>query len=70
MSGSRGRRLSDGERVLWREITRGIQPMRPLAVEDIEAESDAKASSPPVIATAPSRETAAAKAENRIHCRR
>ena len=29
MSGSRGRRLSESERILWREITRGIEPMRP-----------------------------------------
>jgi DNA-nicking Smr family endonuclease len=49
MSGSRSRRLSEGERVLWREITRGIQPLRPVVVEDIEAESEAKASSPLVI---------------------
>jgi DNA-nicking Smr family endonuclease len=43
MSGSRGRRLSDGERILWREITRGIQPLRPIATAEMEAASDAKA---------------------------
>jgi DNA-nicking Smr family endonuclease len=50
MSGSRSRRLSEGERVLWREITRGIQPLRPLAIEDIEAESDTRGSPTPVAA--------------------
>jgi len=44
MSGSRGRRLSDGERVLWREITRGIQPLRPTASEELEAGRVAAAS--------------------------
>jgi DNA-nicking Smr family endonuclease len=41
MSGSRGRRLSDGERILWREITRGVQPLRPLVTAETEA-ADAK----------------------------
>ena len=40
MNGSRGRRLSDGERVLWREITRGIQPLRTVATTEIEAASE------------------------------
>jgi DNA-nicking Smr family endonuclease len=43
MSGSRGRRLNDDERVLWREITRGIQPLRPIAPEEMPAAGDAKA---------------------------
>jgi DNA-nicking Smr family endonuclease len=47
MSGSRGRRLSDGERILWREITRGIQPLRPIAAAEMEAETDANASPTP-----------------------
>jgi DNA-nicking Smr family endonuclease len=42
MSGSRGRRLSDGERILWREITRGVQPLRAPAPEETEAAADAK----------------------------
>lgn len=45
MSGSRGRRLSDGERVLWREITRGIQPLRPTAPGELEAGGVAEAPS-------------------------
>ncbi len=45
MSGSRGRRLSDGERVLWREITRGIQPLRPAAPGEMETGRDAEAPS-------------------------
>ncbi len=38
MSGSRGksRSLSDGERILWREITRSIAPLRPGAVDEFE----------------------------------
>ena len=47
MSGSRGRRLSDSERVLWREITRGIQPLRPFAPAEMEAPLDAEASLTP-----------------------
>jgi len=42
MSGSRGRGLSDGERILWREITRNIHPLRPPAAEETEAAADAK----------------------------
>ena len=34
MTGSRGRRLSDNERVLWREITRGIAPLRTIAADE------------------------------------
>jgi len=49
MSGSRGRRLSDGERVLWREITRGIQPLRPTASGEMEAGRVAEA--PPAFRT-------------------
>jgi DNA-nicking Smr family endonuclease len=54
MSGSRGksRRLSEGERILWREITRGIAPFRPMTAEEIEIASDEKAP-PPAIAPAP-----------------
>ena len=52
MSGSRGRRLSDGERVLWREITRGIQPLRPIATE-MQAASDAGAPPAPLTQPAP-----------------
>jgi DNA-nicking Smr family endonuclease len=48
MSGSRGRRLSDGERILWREITRSIAPLRPLIPEDIETAADVKAPSVPI----------------------
>jgi DNA-nicking Smr family endonuclease len=48
MSGSRSRRLSDTERVLWREVTRGIQPLRPLVAEDAEAESEKMVSPPPI----------------------
>lgn len=46
MSGSRGRRLSEGERVLWREVTRSIAPMRPASGKEAEAESDAKVPAP------------------------
>jgi DNA-nicking Smr family endonuclease len=46
MSGSRGRRLSDGERVLWREVTRGVQPLRPTAPGEMEAGRLAEAPSP------------------------
>ena len=47
MSGARGksRRLSEGERILWREITRGIAPLRPTAATEIEAADGAKAAS-------------------------
>lgn len=43
MSGPRGksRRLSDGERVLWREITRSIAPLHPGTAVQTEAENDA-----------------------------
>ena len=51
MNGSRGRRLSDGERVLWREITRGIQPLRTVAPTEIEAASDA--GTPPTLRAHP-----------------
>jgi DNA-nicking Smr family endonuclease len=37
MSGPRGRGLSEGERMLWREITRNIAPLRKTATES-EAE--------------------------------
>jgi DNA-nicking Smr family endonuclease len=46
MSGSRGRGLSDGERVLWREITRSIAPLRPTAPEATEAASEARVPAP------------------------
>ena len=38
MNGPRGksRRLSDGERTLWREITRSIAPLRPGVVDEFE----------------------------------
>jgi DNA-nicking Smr family endonuclease len=52
MSGSRGRRLSDGERILWREITRGIAPLRPATPGEIETAADA-ASAPAPIAPPP-----------------
>jgi DNA-nicking Smr family endonuclease len=48
MSGSRGRRLSDGERILWREITRGIAPLRPMIPDAIEAAADAGAAPAPI----------------------
>jgi DNA-nicking Smr family endonuclease len=50
MSGSRGksRSLSDGERILWREITRSIAPLRPGAVDEFEAMLEREAQ--PVIA--------------------
>jgi DNA-nicking Smr family endonuclease len=48
MSGSRGRRLSDGERVLWREITRSIAPLRPMIPDAIEADADARVASAPM----------------------
>jgi DNA-nicking Smr family endonuclease len=41
MSGSRGRHLSDGERILWREITRSIAPLRPMIPDAIEADAGA-----------------------------
>lgn len=50
MSGSRGRRLSDGERILWREITRSIAPLRPLTPEEIETAADARAPAPSIAA--------------------
>jgi len=34
MTSSRGRRMSDSERILWREFTRGIAPLHPDAVQD------------------------------------
>ena len=46
MSGSRGRRLSDGERILWREITRSIAPLRPAAEDKIEAPGELKVPAP------------------------
>ena len=50
MSGSRGksRRLSDGERTLWREITRSIAPLRPGIVDEFEVMLEREAQ--PVIA--------------------
>ena len=42
MSGSRDRRLSEGERVLWRQITRSVQPLRLTATEEIAAGSVAE----------------------------
>lgn len=43
MSGSRGRRLSESERVLWREITRSIVPLGPSLTENFEIETDSDA---------------------------
>lgn len=40
MSGSRGRRLSEGERVLWREITRSIAPLHPPSPDAMEFVED------------------------------
>lgn len=51
MSGTRGRRLSDGERILWREITRGIAPLHPMIPDEIETADGSKTSVP--IAPAP-----------------
>jgi DNA-nicking Smr family endonuclease len=34
MSGSRGRRMSDSERILWREFTRGIAPLHQDSAQD------------------------------------
>lgn len=45
------RRLSDSERVLWREITRSISPLHPTAAEEFEAAIEAKPL-PPVAAPA------------------
>ena len=42
MSGSRGRRLDDSERILWREITRSIAPLRPIPEEAIEPSIETK----------------------------
>ena len=42
MSGSRGRRLNDSERILWREITRSIAPLRPIAEEAVAPSSETK----------------------------
>jgi len=50
MSGSRGRRLSDGERILWREITRGIAPLHPILPDAVEKAAEAIS---PVPAIAP-----------------
>jgi DNA-nicking Smr family endonuclease len=49
MSGSRGRRLNDDERVLWREITRGIQPPRPPRLAKPQPPRP-KTEAPPVLA--------------------
>ena len=48
MNGPRGksRRLSDAERVLWREITRGIAPLRPIIPDAMEMAADAKTPAP------------------------
>jgi DNA-nicking Smr family endonuclease len=45
MSGSRGRRLSESERILWREITRSIAPLRQQPADDPAGEEEIK---PPV----------------------
>jgi DNA-nicking Smr family endonuclease len=47
----KSRRLSEGERTLWREVTRSIEPLRaPPAEEDAEIEIDASAPLPAVAA--------------------
>lgn len=49
MSGSRGRRLSEGERILWREITRSITPMRAGGAEDFDIEDEIVAPPPKTV---------------------
>jgi DNA-nicking Smr family endonuclease len=52
MSGSRGRRLSDSERILWREITRSIAPLRADLVDEMQTVDEAR---PAASAIAPPR---------------
>ena len=40
MSGSRGRGLSEGERILWREVTRSIAPLRAGGADDLKITAD------------------------------
>jgi DNA-nicking Smr family endonuclease len=47
--GGKSRRLTESERILWREITRSIAPLRPLPAEDFEAVAEA-ITSPPITA--------------------
>lgn len=53
MSGPRGksRCLSDAERVLWKQITRSIEPLRALPAEDADSEIDATVPAPAAAAT-------------------
>jgi DNA-nicking Smr family endonuclease len=51
-SGGKSRRLSEGERILWREITRSIAPLRSQPADETEQAAEAKrrpqeVSSPP-----------------------
>ena len=51
-SGGKSRRLTEGERILWREITRSIAPLRSQPADEVEQAVDAKeraqeVSSPP-----------------------
>jgi DNA-nicking Smr family endonuclease len=57
MSGPRGksRRLSDAERVLWKQITRTIAPMRKSFAQELESEAEASAPAPIVAPPAPPR---------------
>jgi DNA-nicking Smr family endonuclease len=41
MSGSRGRGLNEGERMLWREVTRSIAPLRKVSAESEPGETRA-----------------------------
>lgn len=54
MTGSRGRYLNDGERILWREITRGIAPLR---ASDPEAPAERAPKAAPETVPPPPRAT-------------
>ena len=47
MSGKRGRRLGDDERALWRDVTRGVAPLRKDATEPEAAAEPAEAAPMP-----------------------
>ena len=51
----KSRRLSEGERGLWREVTRSIAPMRRHSAAAIEPENEPEAAAAPKAAAAPPR---------------
>ena len=48
--GGKSRRLTESERILWREFTRGIAPLRSLPMEDLATLAEPRTSPAPITA--------------------